>query len=97
MTGIFTTRFWFAYLRDLFTVATSATRAAPGLSLGGILVAPAYMAGTFAVLASVIFLRQSGAMVAGLVISFPFKLLLFVLVDGWALVVGTLASSFYGP
>lgn len=70
VTGIFTTRFWFAYLRDLFTVATSATRAAPGLSLGGILVAPAYMAGTFAVLASVIFLRQSGAMVAGLVLLF---------------------------
>ena len=30
-------------------------------------------------------------------ISLPFKILLFVLVDGWALVVGTLASSFYGP
>ena len=36
-------------------------------------------------------------MLSPLVISFPFKLLLFVLVDGWALVVGTLASSFYGP
>ncbi len=34
-------------------------------------------------------------MLSPLVISFPFKLLLFVLVDGWALVVGTLASSFY--
>jgi flagellar biosynthetic protein FliP len=36
-------------------------------------------------------------MLSPLVISFPFKLLLFVLVDGWALVVGTLASSFYAP
>jgi flagellar biosynthetic protein FliP len=28
-------------------------------------------------------------------ISLPFKLMLFVLVDGWSLVMGTLASSFY--
>jgi flagellar biosynthetic protein FliP len=34
-------------------------------------------------------------MLSPLVISFPFKLMLFVLVDGWALVMGTLASSFY--
>src|SRR5262249_52880191 len=30
-----------------------------------------------------------------LTISFPFKLMLFVLVDGWSLIVGTLAGSFY--
>ena len=36
-------------------------------------------------------------MLSPLVISFPFKLLLFVLVDGWVLVVGTLASSFSAP
>ena len=34
-------------------------------------------------------------MLSPLIISFPFKIMLFVLVDGWALVVGTLASSFY--
>ena len=28
------------------------------------------------------------------VVSLPFKLLLFVLVDGWALTMGSLASSF---
>jgi flagellar biosynthetic protein FliP len=33
-------------------------------------------------------------MLSPLIISFPFKIMLFVLVDGWALVVGTLASSF---
>jgi flagellar biosynthetic protein FliP len=33
-------------------------------------------------------------MLSPMVISFPFKILLFVLVDGWALVMGTLASSF---
>ena len=31
------------------------------------------------------------------IISFPFKLMLFVLVDGWTLVMGTLAGSFYVP
>ena len=34
-------------------------------------------------------------MLSPLVISLPFKLMLFVLVDGWALIVGSLASSFY--
>jgi flagellar biosynthesis protein FliP len=34
-------------------------------------------------------------MLSPLIISFPFKLMLFVLVDGWALIIGTLASSFY--
>lgn len=33
-------------------------------------------------------------MLSPLVISLPFKLMLFVLVDGWALVVGTLAASY---
>lgn len=34
-------------------------------------------------------------MLSPLIISFPFKLMLFVMVDGWALIMGTLASSFY--
>jgi flagellar biosynthetic protein FliP len=34
-------------------------------------------------------------MLSPLIISFPFKIMLFVLVDGWALVMGTLATSFY--
>lgn len=34
-------------------------------------------------------------MLSPLIISLPFKIMLFVLVDGWALVMGTLASSFY--
>ncbi len=34
-------------------------------------------------------------MLSPMIISLPFKIMLFVLVDGWALVVGTLASSFY--
>jgi len=34
-------------------------------------------------------------MLSPLIISLPFKLMLFVLVDGWALIVGSLAASFY--
>jgi len=33
-------------------------------------------------------------MLSPLIISLPFKLMLFVLVDGWAMIMGTLASSF---
>ncbi|MET1254780.1 flagellar type III secretion system pore protein FliP [Aliikangiella maris] len=33
-------------------------------------------------------------MLSPLIISLPFKIMLFVLIDGWALVVGTLANSF---
>ena len=34
-------------------------------------------------------------MLSPMIISLPFKIMLFVLVDGWALVMSTLASSFY--
>lgn len=35
-------------------------------------------------------------MLSPMIVSLPFKLLLFVLVDGWALTMGSLASSFVG-
>jgi len=34
-------------------------------------------------------------MLSPMIVSLPFKIMLFVLVDGWTLVIGTLASSFY--
>lgn len=34
-------------------------------------------------------------MLSPMIISLPFKIMLFVLVDGWALVLGSLAASFY--
>lgn len=34
-------------------------------------------------------------MLSPLIISLPFKLMLFVLIDGWSLILGTLANSFY--
>ena len=33
-------------------------------------------------------------MLSPMIISLPFKIMLFVLVDGWALIIGSLASSF---
>jgi flagellar biosynthetic protein FliP len=33
-------------------------------------------------------------MISPMMISMPFKLMLFVLVDGWTLLMGSLASSF---
>jgi len=34
-------------------------------------------------------------MLSPMLISLPFKIMLFVLVDGWTLVMGSLAASFY--
>ena len=34
-------------------------------------------------------------MLSPMLISLPFKIMLFVLVDGWALIMGTLAGSFF--
>ena len=34
-------------------------------------------------------------MLSPMIVSLPFKIMLFVLVDGWNLIMGTLASSFY--
>jgi flagellar biosynthetic protein FliP len=36
-------------------------------------------------------------MLSPMIISMPFKLMLFVLIDGWSLIVGTLANSFIVP
>ncbi len=46
------------------------------------------------VVASVL-MSMGMVMLSPLIISLPFKLMLFVLVDGWALIMGTLAASFY--
>ncbi|MEJ2059514.1 MAG: flagellar type III secretion system pore protein FliP [Gammaproteobacteria bacterium] len=46
------------------------------------------------VVASVL-MSMGMVMLSPMLISLPFKLILFVLVDGWSLVMGSLASSFY--
>jgi flagellar biosynthetic protein FliP len=46
---------------------------------------------------SSILISMSMMMLPPVIISLPFKLLLFVLVDGWQLVVGSLMRSFVQP
>lgn len=46
------------------------------------------------VVASVL-MSMGMVMLSPMIISLPFKLMLFVLVDGWGLIMGTLAGSFY--
>jgi len=61
--------FWPAYLADLMAVATSDSRATPGLSLTAVLVSPEHLAGTLIGLAAIILLRRSGRSDAGLVLA----------------------------
>lgn len=60
--------FWFAYARDLLTVARSEIRSAPGEPLNAIMAAPAYLGGSIAAIAGVIFLRQAKVAIGGLVL-----------------------------
>ncbi len=46
------------------------------------------------VVASVL-MSMGMVMLSPMIVSLPFKIMLFVLVDGWTLIMGTLASSFY--
>ncbi len=46
------------------------------------------------VVASVL-MSMGMVMLSPMIVSLPFKIMLFVLVDGWNLIMGTLASSFY--
>lgn len=43
---------------------------------------------------STVLMSMGMMMLSPMIISLPFKIMLFVMVDGWALVMGTLASSF---
>lgn len=46
---------------------------------------------------SSILMSMGMMMLSPMLISLPFKIMLFVMVDGWTLVMGTLAASFYVP
>lgn len=45
---------------------------------------------------SSILMAMGMMMLSPLIVSLPFKIMLFVLIDGWALIMGTLAASFGG-
>ncbi|MDP3862529.1 MAG: hypothetical protein Q8Q63_13195 [Phaeovulum sp.] len=70
--------FWPAYFGDLLSVTQSDTRVVPGMSLAGVVGAPAYLGGSLALLATVAFLRQSDRLAEGL--------LLLVLTPGFFLI-----------
>lgn len=57
--------FWQAYLTDLLDVANSEMRAHPSEDLWGVIMAPAYLAGTLAAIAGVLLLRQTDNAAAG--------------------------------
>jgi hypothetical protein len=67
LTTIYTgTAFWLAYIRDLLAVATSEQRAGATLPLMDVIASPAYIPATAVLLVGVVFLRQSGAQTAGM-------------------------------
>lgn len=68
MTLAASTEFWPAYLGDLAAVAGSEVRPQPGFSLQNIISAPAYIGGSFALVAGVILLRQTDEPDLGLVL-----------------------------
>ncbi len=70
VTGLAGVEFWFAYLHDLQTVSSSDIRPQPGEPLAVVIAAPAYMGASLALVAGVIFLRQSGRMTEGMALLF---------------------------
>ncbi|MBS0564921.1 MAG: hypothetical protein JSR87_10725 [Proteobacteria bacterium] len=70
VTALAGVQFWTAYAGDLLTVARSSARPQPGETFGMVAAAPAYMGGTIALLAIVIFLRQAGRLTEGMVLLF---------------------------
>ena len=60
--------YWLAYLRDLLTVAGSEVRSAPGLPIGAVIGAPAYLGASLTLIGGVILLRQARQKAAGLIL-----------------------------
>jgi len=75
--------FWLAYLRDLFTVAGSEVRPQPGLPFAAVIGAPAYMGGSVVALLGVIFLRQAGRQLEGLVLLLLVPAFFYVQYQNW--------------
>ncbi|WP_284163579.1 hypothetical protein [Frigidibacter sp. SD6-1] len=70
--------FWLAYLHDLAIVSASEVRPMPGKDFGMIAAAPAYLGGTIALFALVIFLRQAGRDAAGVALLFLAPAFLYI-------------------
>lgn len=99
VTALLGVTFWGAYVRDLLTVAGSASRAAPGESLGAVLAAPKNVAATLVLLATVVFLRQSGRRAEGLALLWLVPAFVYVTYQNygndpqWLVLVGLIALA----
>lgn len=60
--------FWLAYYNDLHTVAFSSARPQPGESFTSVASSPAYIGASFALMATIVMLRQGGRKVEGLLL-----------------------------
>lgn len=91
--------FWLAYLGDLATVAASEIRAAPGMDFHAVAASPTHIGASMALLATIIFLRQSGRMTEGMVLLFLMPGLIYVTYQNfgndpqWLILVAALALS----
>lgn len=63
-----TPAYWLAYLHDLAVVAGSDVRPKAGISFGEVVAAPAYLGGSLLLLAGVVFLRQAGRRLEGVLL-----------------------------
>ncbi|WP_281983690.1 hypothetical protein [Thalassorhabdomicrobium marinisediminis] len=94
--------FWTAYLSDLLAVAGSEVRPAPGAPLSAIMAAPAYLAGSLAAVAGVIFLRLSHARAGGMVLLMLLPGFIYVTYQNfgndpqWLLLLGVLLLALRG-
>ena len=94
--------YWFAYVGDLLTVAGSEVRSAPGEPLAVVMGAPAYLGGSMAVIAGVIFLRQAAVQTGGLVLMLLVPGFFYVTFQNygndpqWLLLVGVLLLALKG-
>lgn len=68
MTALAGPGYWLAYVNDLRAVAGSAVRPQPGEGFIAIAAGPAFMGGSLALFLGIVFLRQSGRMVEGLML-----------------------------
>ena len=94
--------YWFAYVGDLLAVAGSEVRSAPGETFSVVLGGPAYLGGSMAAIAGVIFLRQAGVQTGGLVLMLLVPGFFYVTYQNfgndpqWLLLVGVLLLALKG-
>ncbi len=75
--------FWAAYIADLRAISGSGIRPRPGVSLAQILTGPGYIAATIILIAAVVFVRQAGRDVSGVVLLIFAPAFIYVTYQNW--------------